>query len=273
MQVKVLGSAAAEGWPALFCECEHCAKAKLNGGKDLRSRTSYLLNGKLLLDMGPDIYLHDTRYGFFTQNLKSIVISHTHEDHYNYDEFVNRLAYMSVVSKDIDLAGSEEVFSKIKKHFGAKSNQLKLRKNVMNPGDTVELAGVQVTALCANHHTASGETCLNYVFHDDSGSVLIANDTGWWDNETWKLISKFKLDIVFIDSTLGLANKNGRNGHMGAAVVIEFRDKLKTLGCLKPDSQVFANHFSHNGGGSHSELCSFFEPHGIEVGYDGLTCS
>jgi phosphoribosyl 1,2-cyclic phosphate phosphodiesterase len=128
MEIKVLGSAAAEGWPALFCECEHCEKAKLNGGKDLRSRTSYLLNGKLLLD------------------------------------------------------------------------------------------------------------------------------------------------IVFIDSTMGLLYSDRRNGHMGTEIVVEFRDKLKALGCLKPDSQVFANHFSHNGGGSHSELCSFFEPHEISVCYDGLSC-
>ena len=30
------------------------------------------------------------------------------------------------------------------------------------------------------------------------------------------------------------------------------------------------NHFSHNGNAMHAELCDFFEPKGIVVGYDGL---
>ena len=30
------------------------------------------------------------------------------------------------------------------------------------------------------------------------------------------------------------------------------------------------NHFSHNGNAMHAELCDFFEPKDIIVGYDGL---
>jgi phosphoribosyl 1,2-cyclic phosphate phosphodiesterase len=270
MQVKVLGSAAAEGWPAIFCQCKNCERARRNGGKDLRSRTSYLINGNILMDMGPDIYLHDTRYGFFTQNLEAIVISHTHEDHYNCDEFVNRREGMSVVKQNIELAGNEMVFKRIKQQTGSTPEECKLNPNVMKPGDTIELAGMQVTALRANHKTKTDETCLNYVFSDDNTAVLIANDTGWWDDDMWELINKFKLDIIFIDSTMGLRSPQCRMGHMGVKVVVEFRDKLKSLGCINEDTQVFANHFTHNGGGCHADLCEFFEPQGIGVGYDGL---
>jgi phosphoribosyl 1,2-cyclic phosphate phosphodiesterase len=270
MRIKVLGSAAAEGWPALFCECEHCAKARQNGGKDLRSRTSYLINGSLLVDIGPDIYLHDTRYGFFTKDLEAILVTHTHEDHYNCEQFLNRCEYMSVVSKSLELAGSEKVFSCLGQRTGKKLSAMKLVKQLLVPGKTIELADMKVTALRANHQVGNDEVCLNYIVQDKKGTVLIANDTGWWNEETWEAVKDFKFDIAFIDSTIGLGRRQYRNGHMSADVVVEFYEKLKNLGCLAKDSQVFANHFSHNGGGSHNELCCFFEPHGIDVAYDGL---
>ena len=33
MKLQYLGTAAAEGWPALFCNCSACIKAKELGGK------------------------------------------------------------------------------------------------------------------------------------------------------------------------------------------------------------------------------------------------
>ena len=50
MRLRVLGSAAAEGWPAMFCSCPGCQKARANGGKDLRRRTAYLLDEDTLID-------------------------------------------------------------------------------------------------------------------------------------------------------------------------------------------------------------------------------
>jgi len=34
MKVKILGTAAAEGWPALFCRCPACQRARKLGGKN-----------------------------------------------------------------------------------------------------------------------------------------------------------------------------------------------------------------------------------------------
>ncbi len=36
MKLKILGSAAAEGVPALFCVCPVCQAARENGGRDIR---------------------------------------------------------------------------------------------------------------------------------------------------------------------------------------------------------------------------------------------
>ena len=38
MKIRFLGTAAAEGWPAVFCACESCKRAERLGGKDIRTR-------------------------------------------------------------------------------------------------------------------------------------------------------------------------------------------------------------------------------------------
>ena len=56
MILKVLGSAAAEAVPALWCECDTCRVARKNGGKDIRRRSSYLLDKDTIIDFGPDAF-------------------------------------------------------------------------------------------------------------------------------------------------------------------------------------------------------------------------
>ncbi len=56
MELRILGSAAAEGWPAPFCVCPACAQARQRGGKNIRRRTSYQLGESIHIDWGPDSY-------------------------------------------------------------------------------------------------------------------------------------------------------------------------------------------------------------------------
>ena len=58
MKMTWLGTAAAEGWPALFCRCASCTESKKHGGKSIRSRSQSLVNGDLLIDFPADTYLH-----------------------------------------------------------------------------------------------------------------------------------------------------------------------------------------------------------------------
>ena len=63
MKIRYLGTAAAEGWPALFCSCPICTHARIQGGKNLRTRTQAILDGELLIDFPPDTYCHALQYG------------------------------------------------------------------------------------------------------------------------------------------------------------------------------------------------------------------
>ena len=50
MRLTYLGTAAAEGFPAIFCNCEYCNEARRLGGKNIRTRSQALVNDDLLID-------------------------------------------------------------------------------------------------------------------------------------------------------------------------------------------------------------------------------
>ena len=58
MKFRYLGTAASEGWPALFCNCEYCLKAKKLGGKNLRTRSQAIVNDDMLIDFPGDTFAH-----------------------------------------------------------------------------------------------------------------------------------------------------------------------------------------------------------------------
>ena len=81
MKVKFLGTAAAEGIPALWCECDVCRKAKQLKGKELRRRCSYFIDDDTIVDFGPDSYWQSMEFDVDLTLIKRVLFTHPHEDH------------------------------------------------------------------------------------------------------------------------------------------------------------------------------------------------
>ena len=79
--LTILGSAAAEGIPARFCDCPVCRKAWENKGKDFRTTTAYAFNERVRIDYGPDSYAQELRFGLRSARMKHLFFTHEHEDH------------------------------------------------------------------------------------------------------------------------------------------------------------------------------------------------
>ena len=58
MKLTYYGTAAGEAWPGVFCSCALCQRARVLGGKNIRTRSQALIDDDLLLDLPPDNYLH-----------------------------------------------------------------------------------------------------------------------------------------------------------------------------------------------------------------------
>lgn len=276
MKITILGSAAAECWPALFCECDACQTARKTLGKDLRKRTSYLVDDKLLIDFGPDIYWQVTQYDIDLRKIDGIFFTHSHEDHCNPVELLWRRKGFSVVTRSVELYANQTAMDKIYKSVFRRDTPegdmatIQINPHVLSPGQTVQCGDYKVTAILAQH-AAAPELPLNFIIQGPDGkTALIGNDSGWWCEESWNTLKNFKLDIAVIEGTMGPKYAEHTVNHLGHKATVKVRDELKQLGCLADNALVAVNHFSHNGGGLHADYEAFFHPQGILVGYDGL---
>ena len=96
MKIQILGTAAYERVPALFCGCTTCVYARANGGKNIRTQAQTLINEDLLVDFGQDNYIHYLSSGADYTKIKNILITHTHADHYMPDELRMTTSWFAV---------------------------------------------------------------------------------------------------------------------------------------------------------------------------------
>jgi phosphoribosyl 1,2-cyclic phosphate phosphodiesterase len=268
VKLTILGSAAAEGWPALFCECETCKEAARLGGRNIRRRTAYWVGDDLLVDFGPDAFSQVTQFGIDLTRVDDILFTHSHADHLSPMELSYRHRGYSVVTRRLGIHGNAHVMARLR-GLERKVANMHLDLHEVHSGMQFAAGDYQVTALSAQHASPE-EDALNYILQKDGRTILIGNDTGWWPETTWEQVSAFHLDLAILECTYGVVQSEQRSHHLGTAATVAFRDELRALGALDDTTRVVANHFSHNGGANYEALCEWFAPYGIEVAYDGM---
>src|SRR3954447_11821737 len=81
MKLLLMGTAAAEGWPAPACDCDGCREARRRGGPNIRSRSGALLDDDVKIDFSPDTVSQVQRLGRTLTSVRTIVFTHEHSDH------------------------------------------------------------------------------------------------------------------------------------------------------------------------------------------------
>ncbi|MGC8832739.1 MAG: MBL fold metallo-hydrolase, partial [Armatimonadota bacterium] len=218
------------------------------------------------MDFGPDTLAHSFMYKLPLENLKHLLITHSHQDHWLPSELYYRRPGFSHVPEDavLHIYGNERVIKSLEGALHGNLDQYRIQLHLVHPLQPVDLEdGVQVTPIQAAH--APQETALNFVISVNGTTLLQGNDTGWYSEETWEFLESLKLDVVLLDCTNGKIDSN--TGHMGCSWVVRARDRLGEAGALPENHRFIATHFSHNGGWLHEELEEYLLPRGIEVAY------
>lgn len=276
MRIHYLGTAAAEGIPGIFCNCENCRAARRSGGKNLRARSQVLIDDDLLVDFSPDTYLNSVRHGVELSRLRALLITHSHSDHFipNELEMHGALFAKNLPHSFLDIYCNDRVYGIATRHmlqygadYDAQEVTATLRFHQVMPMDRFTAAGCQVTALRA-HHDAN-ETCLIYLIEKEGKRILYANDTGIFFDEVFDFLSGKKLDLVSLDCTNGtVKSRTGR--HMGFAENAIVVERLQSLGCITPETTIVSTHFSHNGILPHEQVCARTAAYGAIAAYDGM---
>jgi phosphoribosyl 1,2-cyclic phosphate phosphodiesterase len=274
MKLKYYGTAAAEGFPGMFCACPACEKAKAAGGRNIRTRTQAMLDGKLLIDFPPDTYMHVLYGGLDLRGVASCLITHGHSDHlYPWDFEMKKPSFaytadggeqplMRVYSAAMNIEAIKEVSPWIAK------NKEAFDLITVLPFVPFQTEGYTITGLRADHSQSSDP--LIYSIDDGEKAMLYAHDTGWFPKETWDYLAKEKpfFNFVSLDCTGGI--ENYRNGHMGLSVCADMRDKFMELGLSDENTLFCVHHFSHNGKLTYDELVPVAGKLGFLVSYDGM---
>ena len=272
MKIQYLGTAAAEGWPAVFCGCEACKKARALGGKNIRTRAQALLDEKLLLDLGPDTYFHTLQYGLCLEAVASVLVTHAHQDHFYPLELLLRsdpYAHTPAAAQ-LTVYGSAHVKAVYEDAVRIDDGQnfaQRVRFETVTefvPFETAE--GYTVTPLLANH--AKNEKCLVYLVEKGGKRLFYAHDSGLYPDATWEYLKGRHLDLVSFDCT-SVCGKDGMY-HMGLPDNREAKQKLVALGCADETTQFVVTHFSHNGALMHDEIAREAAQDGFAAAYDGM---
>ncbi|MGN0801604.1 MAG: MBL fold metallo-hydrolase, partial [Candidatus Faecivicinus sp.] len=275
MKIKYYGTAAAEGWPALFCACPSCREAKRRGGKNIRTRSQASIDGTLLIDFPPDTYMHMLYGGLELPRYKSCIVTHAHEDHlYPYDIGTRAHGYADELEAEIlTFYGSDSVIEWIEALPDWAKDRERIAWNEVREYVPFEVEGYTVTPMLAAHGQWQSPPlkCFIYMIEKDGERLLYGNDTGCFPESTWKFIRGKRFDLISLDCTM-LEHREGRN-HMGIEDVVEVQKRLIEMGCADGATQWVINHFSHNGHILHEELEEIMRPHGFSVAYDGFEIS
>ncbi len=271
MKIKYLGTAAAEGWPALFCNCQYCKMARAAGGKNLRTRSQAVIDDKLLIDFPADSYMHMLNDNIDLPNIHNILITHTHQDHLYLEDLGLRFGdFARDINGNLTLYGNDALLKKFIALYKTDPNDThldgKLACRELQEFVPVAISDYMVTPLLATHDRR--EKCYIYLVEKDGKALLYGNDTGWFPEVTWDYLGGRRLDLVSLDCT-HLKYREGTN-HMGISNILEVRVRLIELNCVDASTTFVITHFSHNGHMLHDEIEQMVGSHGFLVAYDGL---
>ncbi len=279
------GTGAAEGIPNPFCSCPVCANARRVRGKEIRRRSMLRLSEETCIDLGADSFCQAIDYGDFI-NLKHVLITHTHEDHFAQMMLnVRNMAikrsreplhiYLTDAAHDIVdfMISSPPIMKGMTGRFVEEGIVVFHR---LEFGRAEFIAGMEVTPLKGNHKGNMGEYCANYLIRMTDGKmVYYGADTGYYFEETFLALKKVRLDYLISECTFGLTEGRGDTpgGHLDAYSCMKIFKRLYDQNTLSGASQIYLTHINHYRG-THVELCDYFEkqkfPCRIEVACDGM---
>lgn len=162
MIIKFLGTGAAEGIPAINCDCDHCSRAKLEGGSLVRARNAIIFSMPrydLLIDTPPDIRLLLSKNK--VRRIDGIFLTHPHHDHSGgLEEFLYWKA-------DLDLFAESAVYDALQReNWGNRLPEIAFHCT-FHPGMAVRFDGFFFTPF-AVYHTAS---CFGMVLYESDRKI------------------------------------------------------------------------------------------------------
>ena len=275
MNIQFLGTGAAEGIPALFCNCDYCRSVRRRGGREVRSRAQVLVDGELCIDFPPDAFFHGARAGVDLSAVRYLLVTHSHCDHFYAHDFVLRgYKYaQNMTSPALHILGNAEVLDVFSESV----------RREMRPEVEAQFAFTRLEAfvpcsfgdwtaypLRARH---SSREPFVYLVEGKGKRILHLTDTGPLPEETYACLGGLggaPCDLVTLDCTFLYDNAPHSARHMGVRENAEVLSRLRAMGLLDGHTKAVITHFSHNSAPSEEKLRRAEGELGVIAAYDGM---
>ncbi len=273
MRIQYLGTGAAEGIPAAFCNCSFCRKARSEG--EVRTRAQILLDGELSIDFPPDAFFHAVKFGADLSAIRYLLVTHAHMDHFYAHDFVLRgykyARDMTAPSLTVyGNAETHEVFRESTVREMKEDVEAGIRFVEVSPFEEISFGDWRVWTLRARH---SSRDPLLFLIERGGKRVLHLCDTGALTQESEAYLAELggpPYKLVTLDCTFLYGKTEPSSRHMGLDENARTLEKLARIGLVNGRTKKVITHFSHNASPSRELLSQAEREYGVIAAYDGM---
>ncbi len=283
--MKFLGTGAGEGIPNPFCTCRICENARRVKGKEVRTRSSFMLSDKVIIDIGADFFAQALSNDVCFADVEHVLYTHMHHDHMNYNMIWERFVRREGGANPLNIYVVEDAYNFFSEHYantpvteGKKEYLLPNNANVikLNFEKKYKIDNFTVTPLKGAHNTLFEKNSANYLIEHNNKKLYYALDSGYFLEETFSKLKDSKLDIFIGECTFPVENNCeniNKSVHMNLSICIKNLDRLYEINAITKDTKIYLSHIASMGM-THEEIKGYFSKlnrdYTVQVAYDGL---
>jgi len=222
LKLLFLGTGAAD-WP----------RTRKEGMVEFRRLSSLLIDDVLLIDPGPQVLDALLEYGRDATNIKYIINTHKHSDHFNVETL-----------RKLEESGAEFV--------------------ALSDGEDKTIGDYTVRAYSGNHSTCKGT--VHFIISDGERTLFYGLDGAWLLFEEIQAIKKFTPDLAVLDATIGFVDGDYRVfEHNNLNMILEMKKSLD-----KYVGRFCISHMARTLHTDHKTLSKAMDKYNVLTAYDGL---
>ena len=233
MELVLLGTGSADGWPNPFCTCASCVAARRTG--EIRGQTAVLVDGRLMLDCGPEAPRAAQRFGRSLSDVRAILLTHDHPDHTGPAALLWR--HWAGATDQLDLIGPPSALTACQDWIDP-DDPVRLRP--VRAGDRLDAAGYDVRVLPAAHE----RDAVLYDVANETARILYGTDTGPLPDAAVEATRNAAYDTVLLEETCGDWTEHA-TGHLDLTTFPSTLAELRRSGAITPATDVVAIHLGH----------------------------
>ena len=145
MKIHFLGTAATEGFPNPFCRRDACKEGEVAWRKNIRTRSSILIDDLIKVDYSADSHMQALRDRIDLGAVEHLLFTHTHYDHFQPSDLYNRIeGFAHGIDHPLHIYGNDIAISQTVTALGPDAGG-RFAFHLLRPFETISLGGTRVT--------------------------------------------------------------------------------------------------------------------------------